>query len=141
MLITDLIQGRDNPWRHLYDPSRVTLRAIGDFARENLNVAVQYLDHLRADGDGRFIPRGGGTVVRRGLQMVAIHRDEAGALHERSAICPHLGCVVAWNHVEKSWDCPCHGSRFDALGRVLNGPANSDLSPVKDAEEAHRPAT
>jgi glycine/D-amino acid oxidase-like deaminating enzyme/nitrite reductase/ring-hydroxylating ferredoxin subunit len=140
LLITDLIQGRDNPWRHLYDPSRVTFRAVGEFARENLNVAVQYLDHLKIweDGDGHYIPRGGAAVVRRGLHMVAIYRDGAGVLHERSATCPHLGCVVAWNRAEKTWDCPCHGSRFDPHGRVLNGPAIADLNPVEAPEKSHR---
>ena len=57
--------------------------------------------------------------------------DEAGVLHEFSAICPHLKCVVRWDHAEKSWDCPCHGSRFDALGKVLNGPSIADLEPIE----------
>jgi Rieske Fe-S protein len=69
-------------------------------------------------------------VVQRGLRKVAVYRDPQGALHECSAVCPHLGGVVAWNDVEKSWDCPCHGSRFDSNGRVLNGPANRDLEPA-----------
>ena len=74
------------------------------------------------------IAPGQGAVVRRGLHLVAVYRDAAGACHERSATCPHLGGVVRWNSAEKSWDCPCHGSRFDALGRVLNGPAVHDLA-------------
>ena len=59
---------------------------------------------------------------------VAVYRDATGALHERSAVCPHLGCIVAWNPAEKTWDCPCHGSRFDKFGEVMNGPANVGLS-------------
>jgi Rieske Fe-S protein len=68
-----------------------------------------------------------GGVLRRGLRKIAAYRDERGALHERSAVCPHLGCIVAWNSVEKTWDCPCYGSRFDCHGKVINGPANCDL--------------
>jgi len=66
-------------------------------------------------------------VVRRALGKTAVYRDPHGTLHERSAVCPHLGCIVAWNSSEHTWDCPCHGSRFDALGKVINGPANADL--------------
>lgn len=69
-------------------------------------------------------------MLRRGLSKVAVHRDESGAFHERSAVCPHLGGIVAWNQATRTWDCPCHGSRFDALGRVVHGPANTDLARV-----------
>jgi len=134
MLLTDLILGRENPWATLYDPSRKTLRAAGEFARENLNVARQYADWL-APGDagsaGEVRP-GMGSVLRRGLSRIAAYRDEHGAVHEFSAACPHLGCVVAWNDAEKTWDCPCHGSRFDRYGKVLNGPANSDLARIDE---------
>jgi Rieske Fe-S protein len=132
MLLTDLILKRANSWAELYDPSRFTLRAAGEFAHENANVAAQYTD-LVTGGDlpsGDQVLPGTGAVVRRGLKKVATYRDNAGGLHEFSALCPHLGCVVAWNSTEKSWDCPCHGSRFDALGQVLNGPAVSGLSPI-----------
>jgi glycine/D-amino acid oxidase-like deaminating enzyme/nitrite reductase/ring-hydroxylating ferredoxin subunit len=129
MLLTDLILGRDNPWATLYDPSRITLRAASEFAKENLNVAVQYAglvtggeidstDQLATDT---------GAVVRRGVTKIAAYRDPTGQLHELSAICPHLGCVVQWNSAEKTWDCPCHGSRFDARGKVINGPAITGL--------------
>ena len=80
------------------------------------------------------IRRGSGAVIRRGLAKVAVYRDDAGALVERSAICTHLGCVVRWNDVEKSWDCPCHGSRFDPWGTVLNGPAVSPLKPADSSK-------
>ena len=129
-LLKDLIVGRDNPWAALYDPARKPWRAPEEFVKENLNVAAQYMD-LLTGGEVRSadaVLPGSGATMRRGLSKVALYRDEAGALHERSAICPHLGCVVAWNSFEKTWDCPCHGSRFDALGRVINGPANRDLA-------------
>jgi Rieske Fe-S protein len=134
MLLADLIQGRENEWATLYDPARVTLRAAKEFASENLNVAAQYADYATpGDVDSPdAIQPGEGAVIRRGLAKVAVYRDEAGALHERSAVCTHLGCVVAWNAGEKSWDCPCHGSRFDPFGRVVNGPAISDLAPATE---------
>ncbi len=133
MLLTDLILGRPNPWAALYDPSRVTLRAAADFARENSNVALQYADWLTG-GDVEStdeIAPGSGAIVRRGLDKLAVYRDEQGRLHERMAKCPHLGCLVHWNAGESTWDCPCHGSRFDCRGKVINGPANCDLAPAE----------
>ena len=129
MLLTDLIMGRENPWATLYDPARITLRAAGEFARENLNVAAQY-GALATGGDVDSVDQiaaGQGAVVRRGPRKVAVYRTPDGSLVERSAICPHLGCVVQWNRVEQTWDCPCHGSRFNPHGKVLNGPAVTNL--------------
>jgi glycine/D-amino acid oxidase-like deaminating enzyme/nitrite reductase/ring-hydroxylating ferredoxin subunit len=133
MLLRDLILGKNNEWATLYDPSRITLRAAKEFVSENLNVAAQYGDLLsggKIDNPQEVSPNSG-AIQRRGLKKIAVYRDGKGALHEFSAVCPHLGCVVAWNDAEKSWDCPCHGSRFDALGKVLNGPAMGDLSPAE----------
>jgi Rieske Fe-S protein len=132
MLITDLILGRHNAWADLYDPGRVTLRATGEFAKEAVNMAAQYADHLTG-GDVEAVEQIGkdsGAVVRRGASKIAVYRDATGELHERSAVCPHLGCVVAWNPADKTWDCPCHGSRFDKFGTVINGPANVGLPRV-----------
>jgi glycine/D-amino acid oxidase-like deaminating enzyme/nitrite reductase/ring-hydroxylating ferredoxin subunit len=129
MLLTDLIGGRSNPWADLYDPSRKSLGAVKEFARENLNVAVQYADLVTPGEvtDVSQIAPGEGAILRRGLKKVAVFRDVAGAVHERSAFCTHLGCVVRWNSLEQTWDCPCHGSRFQTDGHVVNGPANSPL--------------
>ena len=130
MLLSDVICGQENPWTELYAPSRKTFRAVGEFVRENLNVAAQYKDwfsgsEVKSPSD---IPRGTGAVLRRGLSKVAVYRDEDGSVHECSAVCPHLNAIVRWNGVEKTWDCPAHGSRFEPLGRVIQGPANSNLS-------------
>jgi Rieske Fe-S protein len=136
MLIADLVEGRDNPWAKLYDPSRKTASAIKDFAKENLNVAVQYVKDYAGGGDVddvTKIARGEGSVVRRGLRKHAVYRDASGELHEYSAVCPHLGCIVHWNAAEQTFDCPCHGSRFDKTGKVINGPANSGLEAVTTA--------
>ena len=135
ILITDLVMGRPNLWATLYDPARRmrTPSAASELVSENLNVAAQFKDYVTG-GDVAHadeIPAGAGALVRRGLSKVAAYRDEAGILHEHSAICTHLGCVVAWNAEEKSWDCPCHGSRFDAYGRVIDGPANVDLPAIE----------
>ncbi|HEX8650502.1 MAG TPA: FAD-dependent oxidoreductase [Pyrinomonadaceae bacterium] len=140
ILLTDLIIGRENEWATLYDPSRLTLRAAGEFAKENLNVAAQFTDYVtpgEVDSVEGIAP-GEGAIIRRGLTKVAAYRDESGKVHEVSAVCRHLGCIVAWNANEKSWDCPCHGSRYDARGHVFNGPANSDLPPVDADEEDAR---
>jgi Rieske Fe-S protein len=134
ILLADAVLGRENPWADLYNPSRIPLRAAGRFAKENVNVALQYGDYaLPADvADEVEIPPGEGAVLRDGLKRTTVYRDSDGVLHRRSAICVHLGCVVSWNTLEKTWDCPCHGSRFDPLGRVVNGPANRDLDPAEE---------
>jgi glycine/D-amino acid oxidase-like deaminating enzyme/nitrite reductase/ring-hydroxylating ferredoxin subunit len=129
MLISDLIAGRENRWAALYDPTRKTLGAAKEFAAQNLNVAARYLENVTGGipQDPSTLLPGTGAVIRRGLKKAAVYRDDAGELHEFSAVCPHLSCLLSWNAAEKSWDCPCHGSRFDRHGHVLNGPAISDL--------------
>ncbi|QIX61494.1 FAD-dependent oxidoreductase [Hymenobacter sp. BT18] len=135
IIIRDLILERPNAWAKLYDPGRITLKpeSIKEFVRENVNVAAEYTE-LLTGGDvstPEEIAAGSGAVLRRGLTKVAVYKDKAGKTHECSAICPHLGCVVHWNGLESSWDCPCHGSRFDAYGKLLMGPANSNLASAE----------
>lgn len=133
MLISDLILGRQHPWAKLYDPARVTVSAAGEYLKENLNVALQYASLVTPGevGSPDEVKPGTGAVMRHGLTKVALFRSNDGSLVARSAICPHLGCVVAWNQAEQSWDCPCHGSRFSCEGHLMNGPANTDLAPVE----------
>jgi glycine/D-amino acid oxidase-like deaminating enzyme/nitrite reductase/ring-hydroxylating ferredoxin subunit len=133
MLLRDLVLGRENPWAPVYDPSRVSLRALPTFLSENANVARQYLD-LVTGGEGNVedVAPGTGRVIRRGLRKVAVHRDDSGTVHMCSAVCTHLGCIVSWNTAEKTWDCPCHGSRFSHRGEVINGPAISPLPTVDE---------
>ena len=129
ILLTDLIQGRRNEWASLYDPGRLQSISTVDFLNENLMVTAHYTDWLTG-GEVRYtedIEPDAGCIVRRGLTKIAAYRDDLGVLHQRQAICTHLGCVVSWNSTEQSWDCPCHGSRFDKLGHVINGPANTNL--------------
>jgi len=136
ILLTDLIMGRKNSWEAIYDPSRITLRALPEFAKENLNVAIQYTDLVVA-GDVESVEEikpGSGAVISRGLSKIAVYRDPAGVVHELSAVCKHLGCIVNWNSLENTWDCPCHGSRYDAMGKVIQGPANRDLEKEQTAD-------
>ena len=132
MLLSDLIQGRKNPWEDLYSPSRLRLKSLPEYASENINVAGQYADYVTA-GDIKSeseLRPGEGAIMREGVSKIAVRRDESGNVHKLSAVCPHLGCIVAWNSTEQTWDCPCHGSRFSASGKVYQGPANNDLSSV-----------
>lgn len=136
MLLSDLILGRPNPWEDLYAPNRRSLAGspLREFVRENLDVATRYTEWLRGGEVASVdeIPPGSGAVLKEGLKPVAVYRDPEGALHPLSAVCTHLGCIVHWNTLESSWDCPCHGSRFDArTGDVLNGPA---LTPLARSE-------
>jgi glycine/D-amino acid oxidase-like deaminating enzyme/nitrite reductase/ring-hydroxylating ferredoxin subunit len=133
MLLRDLVLHRDNPWRALYDPSRLILRALPTLVRENTNVVAQYAQWLTPAevSSVEEIAPGQGALLRRGRAKIAAYRDVDGRLHECSAVCPHLACIVAWNSAEKTWDCPCHGSRFDAVGHVINGPANTNLASTE----------
>src|SRR5688500_2637368 len=140
MLLTDLILGRKNPWEKLYDPARKPTSitdSLKEYVKENVNVAAQYADWVtpgEVDSvDG--IADDTGALLRQGLKKVAVYKDLTGTVHACSATCTHMGCVVSWNDVERTWDCPCHGSRFDPRGKVVNGPANADLAPEKLKED------
>lgn len=136
MLITDLIMDQKNPWEEIYTPSRKHLKAAPTFLKENANfVGCMVSDWVKAsevENRENILP-GQAAIMRDGIGKLAIYRDEEGVLHECSAICTHLGCIVQWNAGEKTWDCPCHGSRFSTEGAVLNGPA---IQPLKAKEPA-----
>jgi glycine/D-amino acid oxidase-like deaminating enzyme/nitrite reductase/ring-hydroxylating ferredoxin subunit len=134
LIVPDLILGRESRWAALYDPSRVTLAAAPEWVKENVNVAGQYADHLTPGevDSPDDVPPGEGRVLRRGAQKLAAYRAPDGALTLLSATCTHLYCVVEWNGIEKTWDCPCHGSRFAPDGAVINGPAIAPLPPADD---------
>lgn len=134
ILIRDLIFGHDNDWAKIYDPSRLHLRSLGTYIREAASSTAPYSDWLlEGDVDSpREIEAGEGAVIREGLSKIAVYKDEMNRLHCFSAVCTHLGGCVRWNSAEKTWDCPCHGSRFDRFGQVINGPAIKELSPVSD---------
>jgi glycine/D-amino acid oxidase-like deaminating enzyme/nitrite reductase/ring-hydroxylating ferredoxin subunit len=129
-LLAARIAGRDHPWSELFDPQRVRAKASAtSFVKENANVALRFLgDRVAKRGDVDEIGLGQGRVVGAGLGQRAVYRDDDGTLHELSARCTHLGCIVNWNTAERTWDCPCHGSRFGATGEVIEGPAVRPLT-------------
>lgn len=141
-ILNDLICGRANFAADVFDPTRVPLSSPLDFIKENVNAAVQFLDYVITPEVTSVmqIHPGEGAVVTRNGEKIAVCRDDHGNLCERSAVCPHMGGIVQWNSVEKSWDCPVHGSRFDMNGKLLDGPANKGLdeAPFKLSDEAEQ---
>lgn len=132
MIVSDLVLGKRNPYARLFDPARRNPRALPGLIKAGMNVQLQYRD-LVTPGEvasPQEIAPGSGAIMRDGLNKLAIYRDEAGQLHSCSALCPHLAAMVRWNDDDKTWDCPCHGSRFDAYGKVFQGPAYADLMPA-----------
>ena len=129
MLVTDLITGKQNPWEALYAPNRIPLKVPGHYLAEVFNMAKQYGDWLSSGdvAEAADVKPGEGAIVSHGLNKLAVYRTDAGELRVFSAVCPHLGCIVQWNADEKSFDCPCHGSRFTCEGDVVNGPATEGL--------------
>jgi glycine/D-amino acid oxidase-like deaminating enzyme/nitrite reductase/ring-hydroxylating ferredoxin subunit len=136
MISSDLILGRDNPWAGLFDATRVKpLAAAKEFVRENVDFPGHFVaDRLRkAEGDSfADVGKGEGKLVEVEGRRVAAYRDGGGGVHALDPVCTHMGCLVQFNDAEKSWDCPCHGSRFDTRGEVINGPAVKPLSPAAE---------
>lgn len=136
MLVSDLILEKQNPWTEVFDPTRLATQSIKEAVPEIVASTVPYVDHMTGgDVDSvDAIKPGEGAVIRQGTSKIAAYRDDEGQLHVRSAICTHMGCVVRFNSLEKTWDCPCHGSRFSTDGCVINAPAISPLgeAPVEE---------
>jgi len=135
MMIADAILGRANPWTDLFDPGRKAFtHGAWEYIKENADYPYYLIRDRFAGPDARSlraVKRGQGKVIERNGERVAAYRDPAGVVTLRSAVCTHMGCVVAWNSAERTWDCPCHGSRFKTDGDVMSGPAESPLPPVK----------
>jgi glycine/D-amino acid oxidase-like deaminating enzyme/nitrite reductase/ring-hydroxylating ferredoxin subunit len=135
MMFYDAVMGNANPWRELLDPNRKpsTVEALRRLVSENVDYPLYFIaDRLRqSDGSGvENVPRGGGKVVNVDGQRVAVHRKDNGDVVKVSAVCTHMGCIVRWNGAERTWDCPCHGSRFTPDGLVLGGPAEAPLEKI-----------
>jgi nitrite reductase/ring-hydroxylating ferredoxin subunit len=132
MILSDRVLGNENPWARTFDSLRVKpVASVGRMLREGLQDGFYFFaDRVRKRASADDIAPGEGRVVGTGLSQSAVYRDESGTEHKVSARCTHLGCIVSWNSAERSWDCPCHGSRFDVDGRVLQGPAVKALGPA-----------
>jgi Rieske Fe-S protein len=127
--------GRANPWSALLDPSRKTLGGLWDYVKENKDYPYYLVRDRFAGTEGkslRSVPRGSGKVIELNGQATAVYRDARGGVTKKAAACTHMGCLVEWNGAERTWDCPCHGSRFKTDGAVIAGPAES---PLADPEE------
>ena len=134
LIIKDIITGKENPWIKLYSPSRVTLKRVGDYLHEVGNMVAQYADWFTPEDikQADELKPGQGAISSSGMKKIAVYRDEENNLHAFTAVCPHLGAILQWNADEKSFDCPMHGSRFTTEGKVINGPASSDLEKIND---------
>ncbi|MGK5694772.1 FAD-dependent oxidoreductase [Streptomyces sp. URMC 128] len=130
-LLAAQIKGEDREWSGLYDPRRLkpAVREAPSFLKTQAKVAGHFVgDRLRPSPPVESLPPGEGAVVRAdGHHRLAVYRDDDGNLHSVSARCTHLGCLVSFNSAERAWECPCHGSRFDTDGKVIQGPATKPL--------------
>ena len=129
MLISDLINGKKNKWESIYSPARFTVKASQPFFKmlkdDLIATLKKWFKKEATDLDS--VKNGEGKIIVQKGEKCGAYRDENGKLFLVSAECTHLKCIVKWNNDEKSWDCPCHGSRFTYAGKVINGPANKDL--------------
>jgi Rieske Fe-S protein len=135
MLIADAVAGRANPWAELFDAKRVEPRAgVGDFVTNNVTSARRAVAEAATGAPPApsldDLEPGEGAVCGSAKGATAAFRDDDGRLHTVSPTCAHMGCTVAFNRAERSWDCPCHGSRFTVDGAVIQGPAVADLEAI-----------
>lgn len=135
MIISDMILEKENAWAETYRFNRFTpLKSFKEFFKEGVDVTTRYFTDGRDKGDEETIENlapGQAAVFKLNGEKLAVYKDSNGTAHIVSAVCPHQKCTVHWNAAELSWDCPCHGSRFSIEGRVLEGPAISDLPHKK----------
>lgn len=138
MILSDIILGKENPWAETYESTRPTPFVTQTSIKENLDVGSRWVgDRFKGLFESeKDVQPGDGKLITVGGEKVAAYRDEAGNLHKVSAVCPHLGCIVDWNAAEKSWDCPCHGSRFGYDGDILQGPAVKCLASKSKSDTA-----
>jgi glycine/D-amino acid oxidase-like deaminating enzyme/nitrite reductase/ring-hydroxylating ferredoxin subunit len=133
MIIADLATGKENPWLDMFDATRVKpVAGAGEFVKGNAEVAAHlvsgYLSRKPKDFDA--LEPGQAAIMKIDGDNVAAFKDEGGQVHAVSAVCTHMGCLVGWNETDRTWDCPCHGSRFELSGEVIHGPATQPLGSV-----------
>lgn len=138
-IITDTIQGRQNPYVSMVNARRWEMnQQISGYIHENVHVGKHFVKDkivslTTMKGLTSLKPDEGG-LVRMGLRTVGAYRDPEGAYHVVNPICSHLGCTLLFNSGDKLWDCPCHGSQFDVDGKVIHGPAVKPITPLTDLE-------
>lgn len=135
LIVSDLINGNENPWADIYSPSRITFHTALDYLKEVGNMTLRMIqDWLSSDEVKEIsdLPPGKGAIISKGLKKLAVYKGEDDNLHICSGICPHMGGILQWNDDEKSFDCPLHGSRFTAFGTLVNGPAITDLKKLEE---------
>jgi Rieske Fe-S protein len=135
MIMADLVAGRQSPWLGLFDATRVKpLAGARKFVSENAGVAAHLVGGYLGSKPDSFdaIAPGEAAILHVDGENIAAFRDEKGQVHALSAACSHMGCLVGWNAADRTWDCPCHGSRFDLSGEVLHGPAVKALEARQD---------
>jgi Rieske Fe-S protein len=135
MMARDWILGRRSPWQALFDVGRTpVVGGAWDYVKENKDYPYYLVRDWFAGAEGRSlraVPRGEGRILELDGHRVAVYRDRDGSTTIKSAVCTHMGCVVRWNDAERTWDCPCHGSRFAPSGSVIAGPAEKPLADFK----------
>ncbi|MCE3281851.1 MAG: FAD-dependent oxidoreductase [Chitinophagaceae bacterium] len=135
LLLRDLITTGQNPFQHVFDPNRIKpVAGFSNFVKENADVVREFIGkRLSKEKIESLVEvgKGEGKVVKYEGESIALYRDDRGTLHAVNPVCTHAKCIVQWNNSEKSWDCPCHGARYTADGKVLTGPASKDLEIVE----------
>jgi glycine/D-amino acid oxidase-like deaminating enzyme/nitrite reductase/ring-hydroxylating ferredoxin subunit len=141
MMARDCATGRGNPWAELYDAGRTRVaKGMWDYLRENKDYPYYMVRDRFAGAEGRSlraVPCGEGRIIDLRGKRLAAYRDANGRFSLLSPICPHMGCQVAWNTAESTWDCPCHGSRFSATGDIMRGPAEQGLKSLEGDRHDH----
>jgi len=137
-ILSDLVRRRPNRYQDLFSPSRIKpVDGFSEFVKENVDVAYHFIAdrfHIHETDSLKRLQRGTGKVLEVDGEKIAAYRDEKGAVHALSPVCTHAACIVNWNGEEKSWDCPCHGARYDIDGNVLTGPATKNLPKISSDE-------
>jgi glycine/D-amino acid oxidase-like deaminating enzyme/nitrite reductase/ring-hydroxylating ferredoxin subunit len=133
-ILCDLIVKKESPYEKIFSPSRTKpIDGFSDFIKENADVVYHFVADrisVKETDSLKRLAKGSGKVVEFEGKKIAAYRDENDELHTLSPVCTHAGCIVNWNQSEQSWDCPCHGARFDIDGKVLTGPADQDLAKI-----------
>ncbi len=133
-LLSDLVLGNENPYTNLFSPSRFVVDpSLRHLLKQNLHVAKRFITGkiekpLKTPED---LKKGEGDLVQVNEKKCGAYRDEKGILHLVDTTCTHMGCEVEWNNGEHTWDCPCHGSRFNIDGEVIEGPAKKGLNRIQ----------